>query len=373
MKKIGVLGGGQLGRMLLQAAINYPVEMHILENDPNCPAAGFCQYFSKGDITNFDDVVEFGKNLDAITIEIEQVNTGALNKLEEMGVAVFPKASIITTIKNKIQQKQFFVQNQIPTSPFITTQTNADIAAHPSLLPGVHKLAMGGYDGRGVQVIQSLTDAGKGFSGPAVLEKMVTIKKEISQLIAIDQKGKYTYYPIVDMVFDTSLNMLSHQICPAHLPMHVQEQIRIIAAKVAKSLNSPGVFAIEFFVNDQDEVLVNEIAPRVHNSGHHTIEASYSSQFDMLLRIILGYPLGSTENRTNAALINLIGAPGYHGTPIYRGLEKALNIENVFVHIYGKLNTKPGRKMGHITITDNDIKTLKEKVKEVKKIISVEA
>lgn len=373
MKKVGILGGGQLGRMLLQASANYPVEIHILENDTHCPAAPYCRNFIKGDITNYEDVFQFGKNLDAITIEIEQVNTEALEALEKIGVHVYPKPSILTIIKNKINQKQFYAAHQIPTAPFIITETAAQIKNHPQLLPGVHKLALGGYDGRGVRIIQSDVDIETGFNEPSVFEKMVDIKNEIAQIIAIHPNGNYTLYPPVDMVFNSSLNLLSYQLCPASLPENVLQQIETIATKLTRALDSPGIFALELFVNKDDEVLVNEIAPRVHNSGHHTIEASYSSQFDMLLRIMLNYPLGNTTNRSASALINLVGEPGFTGTPIYRGIEKVLEMNNVFVHIYGKTITKPGRKMGHITVIENDIQTLKQKVELIKQTLLVQA
>ena len=354
MKRIGILGGGQLGRMLLQAAANYPVETFVMENDEHCPAAHLCHHFTKGDIGNFDDVYNFGKGLDALTIEIEAVNEDALEKLESEGVKIYPKPSALKTIKNKILQKQFYKENEIPTSEFIITQNRSDLNQHINFLPAAHKIALGGYDGRGVELLKTKDDLARGFDAPAVLEKLVSIKKEIAVIIAVDDNGNNALYPSVDMVFDNRLNLLEYQISPADLPDKVLWKVEAIALKVVKDLKSPGIFAVELFVDIDDNVFVNETAPRVHNSGHHTIEANFSSQFDMLWRIMLGYPLGSTEHILPAAIVNLLGAEGYTGEAVYEGLNEILQIENVFVHIYGKKETRPGRKMGHITILSKE-------------------
>lgn len=336
MKKVGILGGGQLGRMLLQAATNYPVETFVLENNDDCPAAHLCHHFTKGDIKNFDDVYRFGKGLDALTIEIESVNEDALEKLEQEGVKIFPKPSVIRTIRNKILQKQFYKQHQIPTSEFIVTQTLDELKEHIGYLPAVHKIGIGGYDGRGVQLIKTSADIEKGFDAPGILEKMVTINKEIAQIVAINEKGETALYPPVDMVFNADLNLLDYQVSPADIPEKTVWKIEAVSIAVVKALKSPGIFAIELFVDDKGDVYVNETAPRVHNSGHHTIEANYSSQFDMLWRIMLDYPLGNTEHIIPAAIVNLLGAKGYSGEAYYEGLNEVLQIENVFVHIYGK-------------------------------------
>lgn len=354
MKKIGILGGGQLGRMLLQAAINYPVETFVLENDSECPAAHLCHHFTKGDITNFEDVYNFGKGLDAITIEIESVNDAALEKLESEGVKVYPKPAALKIIKNKIIQKQFYKDNQIPTSEFIITENLEQLKKLEHFLPAVHKIGEGGYDGKGVQIIRTSSDIANGFNLPAVLEKMVAIHKEIAMIVVVNEKGETALYPPVDMVFDNRLNLLSYQISPADIPEKVLWKAEAISLTVVKALQSPGIFAVELFVDKEGNVLVNETAPRVHNSGHHTIEANYSSQFDMLWRIMLQYPLGNTEHILPAAIVNIIGAENCTGTPIYEGLEKILEIPDAFVHIYGKTTTKPGRKMGHVTILSKE-------------------
>jgi 5-(carboxyamino)imidazole ribonucleotide synthase len=371
MQKIGILGGGQLGRMLLQAAANYPVETFILENDDQCPAAHLCHHFVKGDIRNFDDVYNFGKGLDAITIEIESVNEDALEKLEQEGVRVYPKPSALRTIKNKILQKEFYKELQIPTSTFVITQNLAELRANAALLPAVHKIGVGGYDGRGVQVLKTPADIEKGFDAPAVLEKMVTIHREISMIIAVNDKGENVLYPPVDMVVDPQLNLLDYQISPAEVNEKTLWKIEAIALAVVKGLKSPGIFAVELFVDKAGDVFVNETAPRVHNSGHHTIEANYSSQFDMLWRVMLQYPLGNTDAILPAAIVNLVGAAGFEGEAKYEGLEEVLQMDNVFVHLYGKKQTKPGRKMGHVTIVSKDKQDLTYKANRIKNILKV--
>ncbi|MBK8610624.1 MAG: 5-(carboxyamino)imidazole ribonucleotide synthase [Chitinophagaceae bacterium] len=373
MKRIGILGGGQLGRMLLQAAANYPVETFAMENDESCPAAHLCHHFTKGNISDFNDVFNFGKGLDAITIEIEGVNVEALEKLEAEGVRVYPKPAALKIIKNKILQKQFYRDNEIPTSEFLITGKKAELHQQVDFLPAAHKLAMGGYDGRGVEILRSTDDLEKGFDEPAVLEKLVSIKKEISVIIAVADNGDTAMYPSVDMVFDNRLNVLEYQISPAELPEKVLWKVEAIALKVVKELKSPGIFAVELFVDLNDNVFVNETAPRVHNSGHHTIESNYSSQFDMLWRLMLGYPLGSTEPILPAAIVNLLGEPGFTGEAVYEGLHEILQIENVFVHIYGKKQTKPGRKMGHITILSREKQELIHQANRIKQTVKVVA
>ena len=371
MERIGILGGGQLGRMLLQAAANYPVETFVMENDENCPSAHLCHHFTKGDISNFEDVYNFGKGLDALTIEIEAVNEDALEKLEAEGVRIYPKPAALKTIKNKILQKQFYKDNEIPTSEFIITQNKADLNQHINFLPAAHKLALGGYDGRGVELLKTKEDLVKAFDGPSVLEKLVTIKKEIAVIIAVADNGENALYPSVDMVFDNRLNLLDYQISPADIPEKTLWKVEAIALKVVKDLKSPGIFAVELFVDIDDNVFVNETAPRVHNSGHHTIEANFSSQFDMLWRVILGYPLGSTEHILPAAIVNLLGADGFSGEAVYNGLKEILEIENVFVHIYGKKETRPGRKMGHITILSKEKQELIHQANRIKQTVKV--
>jgi len=371
MVKIGILGGGQLGKMLLQAAANYPAETWVMENDADCPAAHLCNHFVKGDIKDFDAVYNFGKKLDAITIEIESVNEDALEKLEKEGVKVFPSSSALRIIKNKITQKQFYQSNQIPTPAFVITNEKADLKQHLSFIPAVHKLGMGGYDGRGVQIVRSEKDIDLGFDQPAVLEKMVDIEKEISQIVVINSRGETALYSPVDMVFDQRLNLLDYQISPAEIPEKTVWKIEAVALAVVKALKSPGIFAVELFIDRKGDVFVNETAPRVHNSGHHTIEGNYSSQFDMLIRLMLDYPLGNPDPILPAAIVNLVGAEGYSGKANYEGLKEVLQMDNVFVHVYGKKQTKPGRKMGHVTILSKEKHDLIHKAKRIKHTLKV--
>jgi 5-(carboxyamino)imidazole ribonucleotide synthase len=358
MQKIGILGGGQLGRMLLQAAANYPVETFVMENDAECPAAHLCHHFIKGDIRNFENVYDFGRGLDSLTIEIENVNVDALEKLEKEGVKIFPRPAVLKLIKNKIIQKEYYKTHEIPTAEFVITNNLEDLKNQESFLPAVHKSAEGGYDGKGVQVIRVKDDISKGFDGPAVLEKLVPLIKEIAQTVAINEKGETALYPPVEMVFDPRLNLLDYQLCPADITEQVLWKVEAIALSVARNFNSPGLFAVEMLIDKTGDVFVNETAPRVHNSGHHTIEAHYSSQFDMLWRIMLGYPLGNTEAILPSVMVNLVGAEGHSGEVRYEGLEDVLKIENAFVHLYGKKQTKPGRKMGHITIVSREKREL---------------
>ena len=371
--KAGILGGGQLGRMLLQAAANYTVETFVLENDPHCPAAHLCHNFILVDITSFDDVNAFGKKVDVLTIEIENVNIEALEKLESEGVKVIPKPSAIKIIKNKIKQKGFYQVNEIPTSDFVVTHTKESLPHHHAFLPAVHKLGEGGYDGKGVQIIRTKDDFEKGFDAPSVLEKMVAIDKELAMIVAIAQDGSATLYPPAEMIFDPVLNLLDYQISPAILPEKVSWKAEAIALKLVKAFNSPGLFAVELFVTKEEEVFVNETAPRVHNSGHHSIEANYSSQYDMLWRIMLNYPLGNPDAILPSAIVNILGAEGHSGEAVYTNLAEVLSMDNVFVHLYGKSQTKPGRKMGHVTIMHTDYQDLRYKANKIKHTLKVEA
>jgi 5-(carboxyamino)imidazole ribonucleotide synthase len=371
MLKVGILGGGQLGRMLLQTAANYPVETHVLENDDECPAAHLCRYFIKGNIRDYETVYHFGKGLDAVTIEIENVNLEALERLESEGVKVFPKPSVLRIIKNKVRQKEYYLEHGIPTAEFAIITNKNEIGQLPHLLPAVQKLAEGGYDGRGVQVIDNLSDSHLFFDEHSVLEKKIKIKKEIAQIVAVDQLGKTALYPPVEMMFNKDLNQLDFQLCPADIPQQVLWKVEAIALTVVRNFNSPGLFTVELFVDENNEVFVNETAPRVHNSGHHTIEAHYSSQFDMLWRIILGYPLGNTKYLFPSIMVNIIGGEGHSGKAKYIGLNEVLKIDNAFVHIYGKAETRPGRKMGHVTIISNEKQDLIHKANKIRQTINV--
>ena len=369
MLKIGILGGGQLGRMLLQAAADYPVITYVMEDDPDCPSAHLCHHFTRGNIRDFEAVYTFGKNLDAITIEIENVNVDALEKLEQEGVKVYPKPAVLRTIKNKILQKEYYVKHEIPTAAFRITQNRAELEAAADFLPAVHKLGEGGYDGKGVQLLKNAESLDQGFDAPSVLEKAISIKKEIAQMVAVDNNGNTALYPPVEMLFDPDLNLLDYQLCPAEIDEKTLWKIEAISLALVRHFKSPGLFAVELFIDTNGEVYVNETAPRVHNSGHHTIEAHYSSQFDMLWRIMLNYPLGNTDAILPSIMVNIIGAEGFSGPVVYEGLEETLKMENAFVHLYGKKQTKPGRKMGHVTVLSKDKQDLLHKSNKIKRML----
>jgi len=371
--KIGILGGGQLGRMLLQAGANYNAETFVMENDEECPAAHLCHHFIKGDITNFDDVYNFGKQLDAITIEIESVNVEALQKLEDEHVKVYPRPSALAIIKNKILQKQFYASINVPSPSFLITQNKKELKNHLAFLPAVHKIALGGYDGRGVVVLKNEKQIEEGFDAPAVLEKLVDIKKEIALIVAINEAGDTALYPPAEMIFNKDFNLLQYQLSPAAIDEKVLWKAEAIALTVVKNLKSAGIFAVEMFVDINDNVWVNETAPRVHNSGHHTIEGNYSSQFDMLWRIVSGYPLGNTKSVLSSAMVNLIGEEGFSGDVKYEGLNNVLQIDNVHVHLYGKKQTRPGRKMGHVTILSNERQELIHTANKINQTLKIKA
>ena len=371
MIKLGILGGGQLGRMLLQEAANYPVETWVMENDEKCPSASLCNQFIKGDIRDFNAVYGFGEKVDALTIEIENVNIEALEKLESEGCRVFPNTRALKIIKNKILQKEFYRDNNIPSAEFKIIQNRTELKALADFLPAVQKLATGGYDGRGVIMLRKPADLENGFDDSSILEKMIPIQKELALIVAINQKGEPAVFPPVEMVFDPVLNLLDYQICPASLPEKTLWKAEAMALAVARNLQSPGLFAVELLVDPEGNVYVNETAPRVHNSGHHTIEAHYCSQFDMLIRIILGYPLGNTDAILPSVMLNVLGENGYLGEAIYEGLPEVLQIENAFVHLYGKKETRGGRKMGHVTILSKEKQDLLHQANKIKYMLKV--
>lgn len=360
-----------MGRMLLQEAINFPVETFVLENDENCPAAHLCHHFVKGDFRDYETVLAFGQLVDVITIEIESVNTDALEMLEKQGKKVIPSPRVLKLIKNKISQKQFYKVNEIPSPVFEVTQGIFDLDNYRHFLPAVHKIAEGGYDGRGVQVMDTEKDFARGFNQPSVLEKKIDIEKEIAIIVGADANGKMVLYPPVEMIFNHYLNLLDYQLCPAAIEEKTRWKIEAIAIKLVKALQSPGLFAIEMLIDRNKEVWVNETAPRVHNSGHHTIEAHITSQYNMLWRIMLNYPLGNTGVLMPSALINLVGEAGHSGPVQYNGLEEVLKIDEAYIHVYGKSLTNPGRKMGHVTVLGKDRLDLIRKAKKVKELLKV--
>jgi 5-(carboxyamino)imidazole ribonucleotide synthase len=342
-----------------------------MENDTACPAAHLCNHFILGDIRDFDAVYAFGKKVDALTIEIENVNIEALEKLEAEGIGIFPNTKALKIIKNKILQKEFYKEHEIPTAGFKVVQSKAELKSMADFLPAVQKLATGGYDGRGVLMLHKREDLENGFDEASILEKMIPVQKELALIVAISQKGEPAVFPPVEMIFDPVLNLLDYQLCPANLPEKTLWKAEAIALAVARHFQSPGLFAVEMLVDKEGNVFVNETAPRVHNSGHHTIEAHYCSQFDMLLRLILGYPLGNTDAIMPSIMLNVIGEKGFSGEIVPEGLEEVLQIENAFVHLYGKKETRGGRKMGHITVISLEKQDLVLQAKKIKQLLKI--
>lgn len=368
--KIGFLGGGQLGRMLLQEALNYPIVIGILDPDPNAPCKNLTTDFHVGNYKNYEDVYAFGKNYDILSIEIEHVNIEALEQLEKEGKMIVPEPAVLRIIQNKRKQKEFYKAQNIPTSEFVVCTNKDDIKENFHLFPVFQKLETDGYDGKGVQLLQTQEDLVHAFDKPSLLEKKVQVAKEISVIVSGDLKGNYVYYPPVEMVFDPSLNLVDYLVCPANITQDLANECIAIALRTAKAFNIKGILAVELFIDEQGQVLVNEVAPRTHNSGHHTIEACFTSQFEQQLRILLGLPLGSTALILPALMYNLIGEPGHTGDTAIEGLDQ-IDSDKLYLHLYGKKTTKPGRKMGHITLLDEDINRLKHKVHEVKKHIRI--
>lgn len=369
--RIGILGGGQLGRMLLQCAANYHVTTYVLEAGKKPPASSLCHYFIEGDIKDYDTVYRFGKLVDVLTIEIEHVNHDALFKLEEEGLKIFPRPHALTTIKDKGLQKQFYQTNHIPTSEFHFTQHKYELNNYLHFLPAVHKLRSGGYDGKGVEIIRYADDMAKGFDAPAVLEKLVDIDKEISVIAAKNENGETAVYPPVEMVFNPKYNLVDYLISPAQLTNEQNDRAKQIALAVVNALESPGIFAVEMFLDREGNILVNETAPRAHNSGHQTIEGNFSSQYDMQMRVLMNFPLGNTDIICPSLMLNLIGEPGYAGPVKYEGLNEVMKMKGVYLHLYGKHETKPGRKMGHVTIVSQNRDELLRKAAVVKQTLKV--
>ena len=368
---IAILGGGQLGRMFIQNALNLHHEVWVLDNDKNAPCHTIAHKFVQGDITDFETVYQFAKDADIITIEIENVNTNALQKLEKEGKKVFPQPHIIELIQDKRAQKIFYQENNFPTADFVLVEDKNDLQQHLAFLPAFQKLGKGGYDGKGVQLLHNEADFAKAFTMQSLLEKKVELATEIAILVARNVKGEISLFPTVEMHFNDTLNLVDYVFSPANITQKHEQIAKELAIRLVEKLNFVGILAIEMFVDIAGEILINEIAPRPHNSGHHTIEGNYSSQFEAHLRAILDYPLGDTGSREYAGMINLIGEDGHEGIAKYEGLENALAMQGVYVHLYGKKMTKAGRKMGHITVLAKDYETLKEKINSLRKMVKV--
>ena len=371
--RIGVLGGGQLGRMLIQSAIDFNLDVHCLDPDPNAPCKDISSSFTVGQLTDYETVKAFGQDKDVITIEIENVNTTALKELAAEGKRVFPQPHIIELIQNKLHQKQFYLANGIPTAAFEETQNAKEVQEKVTFLPFVNKLATEGYDGRGVQVMRTAADLSKAFDKPGFVEKLIDFEKELAVIVAKNENGEIVTFPTVEMVFHPVHNLVEYLISPANISPDIEEKAQQLAKDVITKLDMVGLLAIEMFLTKDGNVLVNEIAPRTHNSGHQTIEGNITSQFEQHLRALLNWPLGETSTIRPAAMVNLLGEEGFTGEAKYEGMDEVLAKGGVHVHLYGKKHTKPFRKMGHVTISDTNIDQLKEKIKFVKDTLKIKA
>lgn len=369
--KLGILGGGQLGRMLLQEAANFNISSHVLDPDVDAPCKNLCEKFTCGSLSDFDTVYQFGKNVDLITIEIEKVNVDALELLEKEGKNVFPQPALIRIIQDKGLQKEFFKKENIPTSAFRLVD---DIRKESNLTyPFIQKLRRDGYDGRGVCKIASAEDLTSAFTASSIIEDFVDFEKEISVIVARNISGASTTFPAVEMEFHPTANLVEFLVSPAAISKEIERKASEIALHIANSLGIAGVLAVEMFLTKDGQLLVNELAPRPHNSGHQTIEGNLVSQFEQHLRCIFDMPLGSTDMIYPSVMINLLGEAGFEGHASYEGLEDALKMDGVYIHLYGKKKTKPFRKMGHVTIIHPEREEAIKKARKIKELIKIKS
>lgn len=371
--RLGILGGGQLGRMLIQEATNLDVKICIMDKDPDAPASKLAFEFVNEDILDFDAVLRFGQDKDVISVEIENVNIDALEQLESQGKKVFPQPRVLRTIQDKGLQKQFYAKHNIPSAAFHLCEDLADFQSKIKSFPCVQKLRTGGYDGRGVHILHSNNDLSNAFNAPSIIEESISFVKEISVIVARNEKGEIAYFPVVECEFNPIANLVEFLFAPAQISEAIEEEAFMIAKKTIEALDMVGLLAVEMFITKNGKVLVNECAPRPHNSGHHTIECNNTSQYGQHLRAILNLPLGSTKLIRHGVMINLLGAEGYQGKVVYENLDLVLQIPGVFVHLYGKTTTKPFRKMGHITAAGRNLSTAIKRAREAQKLITVKA
>lgn len=375
--KLGILGGGQLGKMLLAETQKLDIHTSILDNNKNAPCAEICNKFVIGNLLDFDAVYNFGKTVDVLTIEIENINLDALDKLENEGLTIYPKPSTLRVIQSKARQKNFYLDNNIPTAEFshyaYLEELNHSIENNIIEFPFVWKAARFGYDGTGVKIIRHIKDLENLPAVECITEKLIPFKNELAVIVARNTDGEVKTYPVVEMEFHPEANQVEYVICPARINDTVAKKAREVALKVVNDLDFIGLLAVEMFQTENDEILVNEVAPRPHNSGHYSIESSYTNQFEQHLRAILNLPLGNTESKVAGIMVNLVGEEGFSGKVTYKNMEEILKIDGVTPHIYGKKETRPFRKMGHVTIVDSDIdiaRKIAQKVKETIRVIS---
>lgn len=364
------MGGGQLGKMLLTETQKFDIYTVILDGSADAPCAQICNEFHQGSLLDFDTVYNFGKQVDLLTIEIEHVNIEALFQLEKEGLEIYPQPSVLEIIQHKGRQKDFFVKNKIPTANYKRLSSKEDITKDISF-PFVWKTAQFGYDGTGVKVVRSASDLSNLPKVDCIIEDLIPFKNELAVIVARNADGETKIYPVVEMEFHPTANQVEYVVCPARIDSAIAEKAQKIALKVADSFQFIGLLAVEMFQTENDEILVNEVAPRTHNSGHYSIEASYTNQFEQHLRAILNLPLGNPESKVAGVMVNLVGEEGYSGEVIYKNMEDILKINCVTPHIYGKKETRPFRKMGHVTIVDHDMDKARKIAEKVKKTIRV--
>ena len=372
---LGILGGGQLGKMLLTETRKFDIATKVLDPSAEAPCRIACNTFVQGSLTDFDTVYHFGKNVDVLTIEIENVNVAALKQLQSEGVKVFPTPETIERIQNKATQKQFYASHNIPTAPFVAFDSleslKEKIAEGTISLPFVWKSARFGYDGNGVKIVRQLTDLNGLPESECIAEALIPFKKELAVIVARNVSGEVCTYPVVEMEFHPEANQVEYVICPARIDEVVAQKARAIAVQVAEIFGVVGLLAVELFQTAEDEILVNEVAPRPHNSGHYSIEAAYTNQFEQHLRAVLNLPLGNTDSKVAAVMVNLVGEEGYQGKVVYEHIDKIMAMEGVTPHIYGKRETRPFRKMGHVTIVNSDLCQARATAEKVKNTIRV--
>ena len=373
--KLGILGGGQLGKMLLQVTSRLSIKTNILDPSKDSPCKNLCNEFEIGNLMDFDSVYQFGKKCDLVTFEIEHVNIEALEKLESEGTKVYPSSKTLKIIQNKNLQKQFFIDNNISTSDFWYFKSPKDFknSFHKNQIsfPCVWKKTKFGYDGYGVEIIKSIKQIDNLPNEEFIIEEFIPFEKELATTIVRNNSGDIQIFPLVQMDFNKESNQVEYVVCPAQVNREIKDLANALAMKVSKSFKHVGLLAIEMFLTKDNKILINEVAPRPHNSAHYSIEACENSQFQQHINSILNLKLGSCKSNSNAIMVNLVGEKGYSGPVIYQGIEKAMEQSNVSVHIYGKSNTKPNRKMGHITVTDENLKNGLKKAKSIKNLIKV--
>ena len=374
-KTIGILGGGQLGKMLLSTTRKWDIKTKVLDNNPNAPAKLSCNEFHVGNLMDYQTVLNFAKNIDVLTIEIENVNIKALEEIEKKGIKVYPQPNILKIIQNKLKQKLFYKKHKIPTALFKEFESKKFIkekVMHGNLcFPFVWKSNSMGYDGYGVKIIKSNRDLEKLNDCPGFIEDLIEIKKELSVIVCRNEKGEIKNFPVVEMIFDNDSNQVEYIISPARINKETSKRAISIALKLSKIYNHIGIMAIELFLTTDNEILINEVAPRPHNSGHFSIEMSYTNQFEQHVRAILGLPLGETKNKISGVMVNLVGEKKHNGPVKYSNIDQIMTIDGVTPHIYGKKETRPNRKMGHVTIVNEKIENAIKIAKTVKETIKV--